>query len=151
MTIPLSVKKKCIEMRESGMSMPDIYRTYFADAHPEMGYQTFRHKLRHWLKQRFADEMTLEKGTYEGFIAHGATVQVNGRGEVVQAWIKEHADDNQMARLIECIEANTTPIEIERVDAEDQEPEMLEIPLFDQHFPQNDHIYAFVINQPELI
>lgn len=143
-TIPFEVKQKCVEMRESGASLPSIYREYFSEAHPGMSYETFRHKIKHWQKQYFADEMTLQSGTYPGFIAHGATVQVDRRGQIVQAWIKEHADDDQMARLVELIEKNTTPVYIERVEAEDAEPEMLEIPLFDQHFPQNDHIITFV-------
>ena len=65
-------------------------------------------------------------------------------GNVVQAWIKEHADDNQIARLLDFIEKNTAPIYIDRESATEAEPEMLEIPLFDQHFPQNDHISTYI-------
>ena len=144
MTIALEVKRKCIELREKGMTMPEIYRSYFSQVHPGMTYETFRHKLKHWRKQACADEKTLYSGTYPGFIAHGATVQVNERGEVVQAWIKEHADDDQMRRLVEFIRENTQPVEIERSSESAESPEMLEIPLFDQHFPQNQHISTFI-------
>ena len=122
----------------------EIYNEIFKDEHPGMGFETFRHKIRKWEKMSFADEKTLGAGTYPGFTAHGATVQVNGRGEVVQAWIKEHSDENPISELIEAIRTHTTPIEIERVGDAQSEPEMLEIPLFDQHFPLDDHIGVFV-------
>lgn len=143
-TIPLELKQQCVEMRRNGRKLPEIYREVFANEHPQMGYETFRHKIKHWEKHECADEGTLMSGTYPGFIAHGATVQVDRKGQIVQAWIKEHADDNQMALLLEAIGKHTTPVMIERTELADEDPEMLEIPLFDQHFPQNDHISTFV-------
>lgn len=144
MVISTELKKKCVEMKKSGKTAREIYLNYFSKEHPGMGYETFRVKLKKWQKMAFADDMTLNAGTYDGFIAHGATVQVDKDGNVVQAWIKEHADDGQMGRLLEFIAENTTPIIIERTDEEEPVPEMLEIPLFDQHFPQNDHIETFI-------
>ena len=144
MIISSELKKKCVEMKKSGKTARDIYLDYFSKEHPGMAFETFRTKLKKWQKQTFADEMTLNAGTYEGFIAHGATVQVDGNGNVVQAWIKEHANDNQMARLLKSIEENTTPVMVRPQDMGEAEPEMLEIPLFDQHFPQNDHIPTYV-------
>lgn len=128
-------------MRQSGAKMLDIYTQYFSHVHPGMSYETFRHKLKHWAKQSFADPETLQRGTYEGFIAHGATVQVNAKGELVQAWIKEHADDDQMARLLDFIRENTSPVIVSDGPNGLWEPddEMLEIPFFDQHFPLCDH------------
>ena len=143
MIIPIGVKRKCVEMRENGMALPEIYRQYFSKVHPEMAYETFRHKIKHWQKQHFADNATLEKGTYDGFIAHGATVQVDRDGNIVQAWIKEHADDGQMERLLEFIQKNTKPVMINTSHEGKSEPEMLEIPLYDQHFPLCDHMEAY--------
>ena len=131
-------------MKRAGKNSREIYNEYFTKEHTGMAYETFKVKLKHWAKASFADPETLQRGTYPGFIAHGATVQVNANGEIVQAWVKEHADDNQMARLIEIIKENTAPITTERTENVSDEPEMLEIPLFDQHFPQNDHISTFV-------
>ena len=144
MPISEEVKKQCVEMKRNGKNSREIYNEYFSKVHEGMSYETFKTKLKRWQKRTFADEMTMNAGTYEGFIAHGATVQVNGNGEVVQAWIKQHADDGQMERLVEFIAKNTTPIYIERTDTDSPVPEMLEIPLFDQHFPQNDHIETFI-------
>lgn len=139
-TIPLDVKKQCVEMRSNGMKMYDIYVSYFSTVHPGMSYECFRHKLKHWTKQDFADTETLESGTYPGFIAHGATVQVDRKGQIVQAWIKEHADDNQMGRLLEYIRENTKPVDVSTNPFGETVEEMLEIPLFDQHFPISNHI-----------
>ena len=144
MTIPLELKRRCAEMRKEGYSHLEIYNEIFKAEHPGMSFETFRHKIRKWEKMAFADDTTLGAGTYPSFIAHGATVQVNGKGEIVQAWIKEHADENQYAALLEAIRTNTQPIVYERVETEQTEPEMLEIPLFDQHFPLDDHIGVFV-------
>ena len=144
MRIPLEVKRKCVEMKRGGKTSREIYDSYFVKVHDRMAYETFKVKLKQWAKMTFADEQTLSAGTYPGFTAHGATVQVNGHGDIVQAWIKEHADDNQLEELIAAIKENTAPIVYERVEDDTVEPEMLEIPLFDQHFPLDDHIGVFV-------
>ena len=140
MTISTDVKKKCVEMKRNGHTAREIYVNYFSKAHSGMGYETFRTKLKRWQKQTFADPKTLQTGTYEGFIAHGATVQVDRNGEVVQAWIKQHANDEQFIRLVDFIAENTAPCLITERPGPANEPQMLEIPLFDQHFPQNDHV-----------
>lgn len=144
MRIPLEVKQKCVEMKRGGQTSREIYDSYFVKVHDRMAYETFKVKLKQWSKLTFADEQTLSAGTYPGFTAHGATVQVNGHGDIVQAWIKEHADDNQLEELIAAIKENTAPIVYERVEDTTVEPDMLEIPLFDQHFPLDEHIGVFV-------
>lgn len=139
MTISSELKRQCVEMKRSGQTAREIYFNFFCRQHPGMAYETFRTKLKRWQKQPYADEMTLNAGTYDGFIAHNATVQVNADGEVVQAWIKQTAEDDQMERLLDFIKENTTPVMVRPQDMGEAEPEMLEIPLFDQHFPQNEH------------
>lgn len=135
--ISLEVKQHCVEMFTRGKNSRDIYNEYFHETHPEMGYETFRHHLKYWKRRQMADTTTQKAGTYPGFIAHGATVQVNGSGEVVQAWVKQHADDGQYEELLETIRESTNPRLVER-KAGKCEPQMLEIPLFDQHFPLSD-------------
>ena len=137
--ISYEVKKKCVELKRSGMNSREIYDSYFSLVHEGMSYTTFKAKLKLWNKRTWADDFMLKSGTYPGFIAHGATVQVNGNGEIVQAWVKEHADDGQFDRLLDFIAKNTTPILIHDSYGGEVVPEMLEIPLFDQHFPQNSH------------
>lgn len=137
--ISLEVKQHCVEMFKCGKNSKDIYTEYFHETHPEMGYETFRHHLKYWKRKQMADTATQSAGTYPGFIAHGATVQVNGHGEMVQAWIKQHADSGWYDELLEAIRENTTPRLIDRKGGK-SEPQMLEIPLYDQHFPHSDHL-----------
>lgn len=137
--ISLDVKQHCVEMFKRGKNSKDIYNEYFHETHPEMGYETFRHHLKYWKRKQMADTTTQSAGTYPGFIAHGATVQVNGHGEMVQAWIKQHADSGWYDELLDTIRENTTPRLIERCGGK-SEQQMLEIPLYDQHFPYSDHL-----------
>lgn len=139
MTISLEVKRKCVELKRGGKNSRQIYNEYFHSVHPNMSYETFKVKLKCWQKMDFADPKTLEKGTYDGFVAHNATVQVNADGEVVQAWIKQTAEENRFEQLLDCIRANTKPVMVRINNTVESVPEMLEIPLFDQHFPQNSH------------
>lgn len=136
--ISLDVKQHCVEMFKRGKNSKNIYNEYFHAAHPEMGYETFRHHLKYWKRKQMADTATQSAGTYPGFIAHGATVQVNGHGEMVQAWIKQHVDDGWYNELLENIRESTAPRLIKRKEGK-SEPQMLEIPLYDQHFPLYDH------------
>lgn len=137
--ISLDVKQHCVEMFKRGKNSKDIYNEYFHETHPEMGYETFRHHLKYWKRKQMADTVTQSAGTYPGFIAHGATVQVNGHGEMVQAWIKQHAGSGWYDELLDTIRENTTPRLIERCGGK-SEQQMLEIPLYDQHFPYSDHL-----------
>lgn len=137
MSISVEVKKKCVELAKSGMPSGQIYREYFSGEHTGMSLKTFKRKLFDWKRRKWPDTITLEGGTYEGFTAHGATVQVNAQGEIVQAWIKQAVDDGQWDRLLEVIHENTEPIEIQ--PREGKGDGMLEIPLVDMHFPLSDH------------
>lgn len=141
--ISYEVKKKCVELKRTGLNSREIYDSYFSIVHQGMSYTTFKSKLKLWNKKALADDFTLQSGTYDGFTAHNATVQVNGEGEIVQAWIKQHADDGQFHRLLAFIKKNTRPAFICDRKGGETVPEMLEIPLFDQHFPQNTHKEVF--------
>ena len=132
--IPIEVKKVCCQMAEDGKSHREIYNDYFLPAtNSSSNYHSFRVMLYRWRKKRFADTTTLECGTYEGFTAHDATVQVSKSGEIIQAWIKQKAEELDLEEFIEAIRDNVEPFvyePAERVDA----TRMLEIPLFDMHW-----------------
>jgi hypothetical protein len=66
------------------------------------------------------------------FAPYASTVQVNGRGEVIQAWIKQHTE----SRIDEIMAAikDGTPISQIKPSIENDAEGMLEIPLFDMHF-----------------
>lgn len=131
--VPVQVKKTCCQMRAEGKSNKEIYE-YFLDATGSpAGPNSFRSMLSRWSKRRYADSMTLECGTYDGFIAHDATVQVSKSGEIVQAWIKQKADSLNPEEFLEAIRENVEPFVY--VPSElNNATRMLEIPLFDMHW-----------------
>lgn len=132
--IPIHVKKTCCQMKAEGKSNKEIYETYFL---PETGSKatanTFRTMLCKWRKKQWADDTTLKCGTYEGFIAHDATVQVSKTGEIVQAWIKQKANDIDPEEFIEAIKEVVEPVNY-KPTKQAHACRMLEIPLFDMHW-----------------
>lgn len=132
--IPLEVKKRCCEMRESGMTIREIYDEYFKLQFDfPQSYHTFRNSISKWSKKAFADDLTLAGGTYEGFIAHDATVQVSKTGEIVQAWIKQKAGEIDYEEFLSAIRESVEPYEYTPQVLENSF-RMLEIPLFDMHW-----------------
>lgn len=132
--IPVTVKKECCRLKQEGKPPRQIYEEYFCKETDSLSsYETFRRELNRWSTKTFPDETTLEAGTYEGFTAHNATVQVSKTGEIVQAWIKQKADDLDLEELVGILKENIESYKYEpRKDpAADH---MLEIPLFDMHW-----------------
>lgn len=132
--IPIEVKKECCKMFEEGIPQLQIYRDYFEPRFTDSPtYESFKRMLRKWRNKTFPDNTTLEGGTYEGFVAHGATVQVSGNGEIVQAWIKQKVDDINPEEFIEAIRGNVEPYKYKKRNLNNTS-RMLEIPLFDMHW-----------------
>lgn len=126
-------------MESEGLSVKDIYDQYYSQKHPETKYNSFKITFWRWKKALCnADTHTLKSGTYPNFTAHAATVQVNNKGEVLQAWIKQHNDGFNMDELVTLIKENTKPAYIETKELP-QTDSMLEIPLYDMHFPLSDY------------
>lgn len=132
--IPIQVKKTCCQMRNEGKTPREIYDEYYSKAvdNPS-GRENFRKSLHKWMTKRFPDDTTLECGTYEGFIAHNATVQVSKSGEIVQAWIKQKAADFDPEDFLKAIQASVEPYVYTPCEF-DNATRMLEIPLFDMHW-----------------
>lgn len=132
--IPIQVKKTCCQMRAEGKSYREIYNDYFTKYDDSSAsYGTFCRMVRKWMTQPMPDETTLECGTYEGFIAHDATVQVSKSGEIVQAWIKQKASDFDPEDFLEAIRDSIEPFVYAPSDTTNAD-RMLEIPLFDMHW-----------------
>jgi UDP-2,3-diacylglucosamine pyrophosphatase LpxH len=132
--IPIKVKRECCRMKLSGIPARTIYDEFYVPnvEHP-CTFASFKRTLNKWDKQPFPDDTTLECGTYEGFVAHNATVQVSKSGEIVQAWIKQRASDFDPEDFINAIRGNVEPYAYERRHIP-QADRMLEIPLFDMHW-----------------
>ena len=132
--IPIEVKKTCCKMRSEGSTARQIYNEYFREQFKKpMTYNAFRSSLNKWVKKTYPDNTTLVAGTYEGFTAHNATVQVSANGEIVQAWIKQKADEFDPEDFLKAIRESIEPHDYTLVKQEDSN-RMLEIPLFDMHW-----------------
>ena len=132
--IPVKVKRTCVEMSYSGKTTRDIYYNYYRnEVQNPQTYESFKRAIRKWKHLLHADDLTLDAGTYEGFIAHNATVQVSGKGEIVQAWIKQRADDVDPEEFIRAIGGKVEKFEYMSGSFDDSF-DMLEIPLFDMHW-----------------
>jgi UDP-2,3-diacylglucosamine pyrophosphatase LpxH len=147
-SIPIEVKKTCCRLRSEGKNSREIYNEYYVNAveNPST-YTAFRTTLQKWARKYYPDDITLECGTYEGFIAHDATVQVSKSGEIVQAWIKQKAGDFDLEEFLEAIRGNVEKFEYTS-KSKNNSARMLEIPLFDMHWGVAfmDH-YKFVLTE----
>ena len=132
--IPIKVKRECCRMRREGSTVRQIYESYFTDhVYKPCTLTSFQRALLKWAKMNFPDDTTLECGTYEGFTAHNATVQVSKSGEIVQAWIKQKANEFDPEDFLNALRGTVEPYDYERkYDA--SADRMLEIPLFDMHW-----------------
>ena len=132
--IPVQVKKECCRRKEEGQSVKKIYNEYFVNQiERPCSYESFRRALHKWSQRIYPDDLTLECGTYEGFTAHNATVQVSKSGEIVQAWIRQNANEFDLEELVTALKASVEPYEYEPKH-DDTVDRMLEIPLFDMHW-----------------
>lgn len=133
LVIPIEVKKKCCQMKAEGASNRDIYDYFVEETGATSSFNSFRSLLHRWMRRTYPDDMTLECGTYEGFIAHDATVQVSKTGEIVQAWIKQKPCEFDMQDFLEAIRESVEPfvyVPGENIDS----TRMLEIPIYDMHW-----------------
>lgn len=132
--IPIQVKKECCRMKQEGYGLRQIYNDYYIEnVEDPCSYASFKRMLLRWENKTFPDDMTLECGTYEGFVAHNATVQVSSTGQIVQAWIKQKASDFNIEDLVETLRENVEHYEYVSQN-EKFADRMLEIPLFDMHW-----------------
>ena len=130
--IPYDVKRKCVDLAKQGKSFEDIYQEHIKP-YSTMSFRSFARRIYEWKNKVVNDEKTLEAANLAyKFTPHASTVQVNGKGEVIQAWVKQHTE-NRIEELLEAIKDNTPIAQVQpKVSAEADG--MLEIPLFDMHF-----------------
>lgn len=130
--IPYEVKRKCVDLAKQGKSFEDIYQEHIKP-YSTMSFRSFARRIYEWKNKVVNDEKTLEAANLAyKFAPHASTVQVNGKGEVIQAWVKQHTE-NRIEELLEAIKDNTPIAQVQpKVSAEADG--MLEIPLFDMHF-----------------
>lgn len=137
--IDIELKKRCVDAALAGKTQREIYSEIFCPEHEGMSFTSFKRTLARWKKKEWPDPLTLSGGTYPGFQAYNATVQVNADGKIVQSWIRQNVDDGRWQEFLDTIRESTEP-KLCYISDLPKEAAMLEIPLFDMHFPQNDHV-----------
>ena len=137
--LTLEQKKKCIELVDAGWSKEKVYNE-IVKGNSDMNIMSFPRMLQKWRRKLFRDEKILEAANLEyRYTPHAATVQVNGKGQVVQAWVKQHTEDC-VEQIIRAIKEDVRPVKVKPVQSADAEG-MLEIPLYDMHFGIADFEY----------
>lgn len=137
--IPYDVKRKCVDLANQGKKYGAIYDECIKP-YGTMSFRSFSRRMAEWKSKIVSDNNTLEAANLAyKFTPHASTVQVNGKGEVIQAWIKQHTE-NRLEELLEAIRDNT-PIAQIQPKVIPQAEGMLEIPLFDMHFGIADMDY----------
>lgn len=131
--IPIKVKRDCCQMKREGADLTTIYAYYTQQVGETCTRSAFRGMLNRWMKLDFPDDLTLTAGTYDRFTAHNATVQVSKTGEIVQAWIKQRANEFDPEEFLEALRGEIEPYAYEPKYDETAD-RMLEIPLFDMHW-----------------
>ena len=107
--ISVRLKRECCRMKKEGASNAEVYAFFSQNVNKPCSAGSFRSMLSRWMRKDFPDDTTLMAGTYEGFTAHNATVQVSKTGEIVQAWIKQKADDFNPEEFLEAIRGEVDP------------------------------------------
>lgn len=137
--IPYEIKRKCVDLANQGKKYRDIYDEHIKQ-YGSMSLRSFCRRCAEWKQKIVDDDKTLDAANLAfKFAPHASTVQVNGKGEVIQAWIKQHTE-NRIEEILEAIRDNTPVAQIQPKFCEDADG-MLEIPLFDMHWGIADMDY----------
>lgn len=133
--VSITNKLRYIELSKT-MTIREVYEIYKQEE-PKVtinSFSAFKSMLIRWKKKlASADPETLYKGTYPGFIAHDATVQINANGEIKQAWIKQAADSFDSEAFLDALKGTVDKYKYGSKNQNDGK-DLLEIPLFDMHW-----------------
>ena len=126
------LKRLCVELSFKGKTNREIYEEHIADK-SEMSLRSFKRRIAEWKEKMAKDEELLEKADLAyRFSPNASSVLINGKGEVVQAWVKQGVND-RIDEILSAIKENT-PVSNVEPRKEEGAQGMLEIPLFDMHF-----------------
>jgi len=128
-----TIRANCLDLSKS-MTVEDVYKTYYKVHRPDVKLESFSRLMRKWKRK---SNLLLEKGDF-GFNPHATTVQIDGKGNIVQAWVKSRDDNQWINGILSAIESyNHASLDDEtstEITAQHNRKRMLEIPLMDLHF-----------------
>lgn len=106
-----------------------VFRPVYGDI---WAYESFKRRMRNWKRDARADENYLSAGTFPGFQANGATVQVDSDGRITQLWVKQQCEMMDWIGIRNLLTSGIKPYKVNPIAVGGST--MLEIPLFDMHF-----------------
>ena len=110
--IPYDVKRRCVDLANHGKPYKEIYNECIKP-YGTMSLRSFNRRMAEWKEKMVTDGKTLDAANLAyKFAPHASTVQVNGKGEIIQAWIKQHTED-RLEELLEAIRDNTPIAQIQ--------------------------------------
>ena len=150
MNISNELKKECLRRKAAGQTYTEIYNTIGKDI-CNASKENFSRMMRKWAHKINLDEELLDSANLNfDFKPYASSVHVNGKGEVIGAWIKQSAIESTEAWREFIMSLLDKPIPTYRVEKRAETPSdaLLEIPLFDMHFgiADMDH-YAETLNR----
>ena len=150
MFISNELKKEWLRRKATGESASQIYRS-LPDGVTAASEETFSRMLRKWAKKIDIDKEILDSANLNfDFKPYASSVHVNGKGEVIGAWIKQSAMESAEAWREFILNLIDKPMPTYRAEKRAETPSdaLLEIPLFDMHFgvADMDH-YAETLNR----
>lgn len=150
MKISNELKKECVRRKAAGQNATEIYNTFGKDI-CGASKDNFARMLRRWANKIDLDEELLDSANLNfDFKPYASSVHVNGKGEVIGAWIKQSAAESAEAWREFIMSLIDKPIPTYRVEKRKETPSdaLLEVPLFDMHFgiADMDH-YAETLNR----
>ena len=130
------LKKECLKRKAAGETSTEIYKS-LPEGAVGASLKNFKRMMRKWAHKIELDDELLDSANLNyGFKPYASSVHVNGKGEVIGAWIKQSANEQAEAWREFILEVMDKPLPIlTPVQAKDDPSErLLEIPLFDMHF-----------------
>ena len=139
MRIPFKVKAECVQMKKDGKKLSEIHEFLKKEVPTsEMTEESLKRLLNKWRNKVTTDEKILQGGNLlEQYDIRNATVQVNKKGEPIQAWLKGQKNNDLWERLVKAVESRkpiTEPDATIYLPTKEIKGGLLELSLYDMHF-----------------
>ena len=144
------LKKECLRRKAAGETSTEIYES-LPEGAVGASLKNFSRMMRKWAHKIELDEELLESANLSyNFKPYASSVHVDGKGNVIGAWIKQSASEQAEAwrEFVQGVMDKPLPILTPVQGKKTPSASLLEIPLFDMHFGVADiNYYASTLNR----
>ena len=137
------LKKECLRRKAQGQTPKEIYES-LPDGAVGASLENFSRMMRKWAHKIKLDEELLDGANLNySFKPYASSVHVDGKGNVIGAWIKQSSIEQAEAweQFVSGVLQKPLPILTPVQDKKTPSESLLEIPLFDMHFGVSDITY----------